>query len=127
MKKIFLLLSVFILNSYSYSQEKQYFQQEVNYKINVSLDDTKNDLHADASIEYINNSPDELSFIWFHIWPNAYKNNKTPLAKQLIADGNLKFYYASDDERGETSLREFSLDNTLLTTSAEISADLILK
>lgn len=125
MKKIFLLLSVFILNSYSYSQEKQYFQQEVNYKINVSLDDTKNDLHADASIEYINNSPDELSFIWFHIWPNAYKNNKTPLAKQLIADGNLKFYYASDDERGNISGLNFKVNGLAVKTEPGASVDII--
>ncbi|MCK7473948.1 MAG: hypothetical protein MZV49_11405 [Rhodopseudomonas palustris] len=33
-------------------------------------------------IEYINNSPNELEYIYFHLWPNAYKNGETALAKQ---------------------------------------------
>ena len=24
-------------------------------------------------IDYVNHSPDTLRFIWFHLWPNAYK------------------------------------------------------
>ncbi len=62
---------------------QDYFQQEVNYKISVSLNDSLHTLSAYEEIEYINNSPDELSFIWFHLWPNAYSNNDTELAKQL--------------------------------------------
>lgn len=98
MKKIlypFLFLLLFV-NVYS----KEYFQQEANYRIRVALDDVKHELNADISIEYVNNSPDTLSFIWFHLWPNAYKNNRTALAKQLIAQGSKEFYFASEEERG---------------------------
>lgn len=62
---------------------QEYFQQEVNFKIDVTLDDTEHSLKAFATIEYINNSPNELSFIWFHLWPNGYKNAKTALAQQF--------------------------------------------
>src|SRR6185369_17910054 len=106
-------------------QEKSYFQQEVKYTIHVSLDDKKNDLHADESLEYINNSPDELTFLWFHIWPNAYKNNKTPLAKQLIADGNKKFYFASNDERGNISGLDFKVNGQPVKTEPGESIDII--
>lgn len=96
-KKMFLVLLPIWVNSV---RSKEYFQQEVNYIINVKLDDVKHELHGDISIEYINNSLDELSFIWFHLWPNAYKNNHTALAKQLIDEGNRGFYFASEEERG---------------------------
>ena len=39
-----------------------YFQQEVDYTIQVKLDDEKNMLRATESMVYINNSPDTLKF-----------------------------------------------------------------
>ncbi len=78
----FLLIAfaIFFMND-SFSQG--YFQQEVNYKIDVALNDSTNSLSAFGEIEYINNSPDELTFIWFHLWPNGYSNSETALAKQM--------------------------------------------
>ena len=85
MKNTFtLFLFMYIALLFSNNIEAQdYFQQEVNYKINVSLNDTAHSLSVFEEIEYINNSPDELSFIWFHLWPNAYSNKETALAKQM--------------------------------------------
>ncbi len=95
---------------------KPYFQQEVHYKINVKLNDVKHELSADESVEYINNSTDELTFIWFHIWPNAYKNNFTALAKQLIADGNKRFYFADDSIRGYIDSLNFKVNGQTVKT-----------
>ncbi|MFO7832515.1 MAG: hypothetical protein R6V31_00275, partial [Halohasta sp.] len=40
-----------------------------------------------------NHSPDTLHFIWFHLWPNAYSNNSTQLAKQVLrANGKSKLF-----------------------------------
>jgi len=39
---------------------QEYFQQEVNYKIDVKLNDKTHELSAFETIEYINNSPDDL-------------------------------------------------------------------
>jgi hypothetical protein len=49
----------------------QYWQQEVNYRIDVTLKDADNSLDGFEKLEYINHSPDTLKFIWFHLWPNA--------------------------------------------------------
>src|SRR6056297_2856045 len=81
--KTLLLTSILIIQAYS-SYSQKYFQQEVNYKIEVELDDKINSLKAFEEIEYINNSTDELKFIYFHLWPNAYKNGQTALAKQKL-------------------------------------------
>ena len=75
----------------SFSQE--YFQQEVNIKIDVKLNDIKHELNGYESIQYINNSPDTLLYLYFHLWPNAYSGNNTALAKQLInLKGKQKFF-----------------------------------
>ncbi len=45
------------------------------------------------SVQYINNSPDTLGFLYFHLWPNAYSNNNTELAKELFRrDGKSKLF-----------------------------------
>ena len=125
MKKIFFFF-LLLSSSLIFSQEsKTYFQQEVNYKINVKLDDVKNDLNADETLEYINNSPDELTFIWFHIWPNAYKNNNTPLAKQLIEEGNKKFYFAAEQERGWIDGLDFKVNGQAVKTESGASIDIV--
>src|SRR4030066_2060120 len=64
---------------------QEYFQQEVNYIIHVTLNDTNHELNGFESVEYINNSPDTLRFLYFHIWPNAYSNNSTALARQIFS------------------------------------------
>ena len=97
MKKITLaLLSILSINL----SAQEYFQQEVNYTIDVELDDENHSLNGTVYIDYFNNSPNDLDFLWFHIWPNAYKNNtRTPYAfkSQLISTRILstrsKLYY----------------------------------
>jgi hypothetical protein len=66
------------------ASSQQYFQQEVNYNIHVTLNDSKNELNGFESVEYINNSADSLRFLYFHLWANAYSDNNTELAKQLF-------------------------------------------
>ncbi len=99
MYKTFILYFYFFCISFLKAQQP-YFQQEVNYKIDVSLNDTLHELTAFSKIEYINNSNTSLQFIYFHLWPNAYKNNQTALAKQLLQNGETKMYYAKPNELG---------------------------
>jgi hypothetical protein len=79
------LLMMAVLPQIGFSQS-DYWQQEVHYNIQVALNDKSHTLKGDLSVNYINHSPDTLSYIWFHLWPNAYKNSNTAFAKQLAAD-----------------------------------------
>lgn len=67
------------------ASSQEYFQQEVNFEIRVTLSDSSHELNGYESVEYINNSPDTLLFLFFHLWPNAYSNNNTALAKEMFA------------------------------------------
>ena len=82
----------------------------MNYTIHVKLDDVKSEFTADEKIEYINNSPSTITFIYMHLWPNAYKDNSTPLAKQLLESGNTKLYYAKEDEHGYIDQIDFKIN-----------------
>jgi len=90
-------LYLILCANFSYSQ---YFQQEVKYTISVSLDDIKHELSAFESITYINNSPEELREIYFHLWPNGYKNTETALARQFDLQGNRRMLDAEDKDLG---------------------------
>jgi hypothetical protein len=89
---------------------QEYFQQEVNYRISVRLDDVKHELNAEESIEYINNSPAELREIYMHLWPNAYKDNSTALVKQLVSQGKTELFYAKPEDRGYIDQLDFKVN-----------------
>ena len=91
----------------------QYFQQDVAYTINVALDDQKHILQGSEEVVYINNSPDTLEFIYFHIWPNAYSTKRTALAKQLVRFGETSLFFADDSEMGYIDSLSFTLDGKL--------------
>jgi hypothetical protein len=93
----YLLLGLLIFCPFFKASSQEYFQQEVNFTINVTLNDRKHELSGNESVEYINNSPDTLGFLYFHLWPNGYSGNKTQLADQLFRfNGKSKLF--SDPE-----------------------------
>ena len=109
MKPIKLFFLLFLSPTLFWGQS--YFQQEVNYTINVKLDDAYHVLNAFETIVYKNNSPDALPFIYMHLWPNAYKDNTTCLAHQMLDNGDTKLYFSSDAERGYIDSLHFLVDN----------------
>ncbi|MBA3681263.1 MAG: M1 family metallopeptidase [Bacteroidetes bacterium] len=92
-------MAIFVIGNNLFSQQT-YFQQEVNYKIDVKLNDVTHVLSANEEIQYINNSSQSLSYIYFHLWPNAYKEHSTALAKQLLIHKKTDFYFSKQEERG---------------------------
>ena len=107
------LVAIFVYTNNLFSQQT-YFQQEVNYKIDVNLNDVTHCLSAKEEIQYINNSEQSLNFIYFHLWPNAYKNNSTALAKQLLQQQKTDFYFSKPEERGFIDSLNFSVNGKLI-------------
>ena len=93
MKKTFLLIAVFIFfflpkmysqtptifpkntyrtpeNKYYWQNRKptpSYWQQDVYYKLKAKLNDSTDVVDGSEDVTYWNNSPDTLSFIFFHL------------------------------------------------------------
>lgn len=89
---------------------QQYFQQEVNYTINVTLNDQLHELNAFETVEYINNSPDTLQSLFFHLWPNGYSSNDTELAKQLFSIQGKQKLFNDPELRGYIDALNFRVD-----------------
>ena len=78
-----------------------YWQNRVDYEINVRLDESKNEISGTEVITYTNNSPDDLEFLWMQLDQNLFKQDSKgnaiiPItgsrngAKGQIFDGGFK-------------------------------------
>ncbi|MFA5329775.1 MAG: M1 family metallopeptidase [Prolixibacteraceae bacterium] len=93
---------------------QKYFQQEVNFKINVTLNDQLHELSAFETIGYKNNSPDTLKFLYFHLWANGYSNNKTELARQLFRLKGKAKLFKDPELRGYIDSLDFKIDHQMV-------------
>ena len=94
---------------------QSYFQQQVDYRINVRLDDVKHELHAYEEFDYLNNSPQTLDTLWIHLWPNAYKDPSTALCKQLDTQNDFGLHFATPEKRGYIDSLDFRSNDSKLT------------
>lgn len=109
----FMLLLIFLFSLHlerSFAQQKNYFQQIVDYKIEVTLDDENHLLQGKISMQYTNKSPDVLDRIGMHLWPNAFSNKNTEFGKQKLLHRKTKFYDAKSDELGSIQNLRFTVD-----------------
>ncbi len=118
MKKLFLVLFSTSILLPSFAQPA-YWQQQVDYKINVTLNDDAHSLKGNLSLDYTNNSPDKLDYIWFHLWPNAYKNETTAYAKQIFRNKDGKKRWKDMKDKGYIDSLDFRTKGEKLKTAAD--------
>ncbi len=63
-----------------------YWQNVANYNINVRLDEKTDVISGDVQIDYINNSPDELPFLWLQVDQNLF--NKESRGAMIAGDAS---------------------------------------
>src|SRR5690606_4822256 len=74
--------------------------QEVHIEISVALDSELRNLDGHMHVTYTNQTNDTLDFLWFHIWPNAFKNDRTAYSEHLLRNGRTDFYFSNKKHRG---------------------------
>lgn len=119
------ILFLLMLGQTAFAQQA-YWQQDLKYSIDVTLDDKNHTLKGHLSLGYTNNSPDTLTFIYFHLWPNAYKNDNTAYAKQVFRDKEGKKTWKMLKDNGYLDSLRFSVDGNLAVVEADpINIDII--
>ena len=53
----------------------EYWQQKVDYEIDVTLDEEAHRIEGTETISYQNNSPDTLSYLWLQLDQNRFRND----------------------------------------------------
>ncbi len=60
---------------------RDYYQQQVDYDMDIELDDAKQKLYGKEEITYTNNSPDALRYLWVQLDQNIRKKDAPALEK----------------------------------------------
>jgi hypothetical protein len=73
-----------------------YWQNNADYKITATLDDRKNTIAGNVEINYSNNSPDQLDYVWLQLDQNMFSKEGrgqaiSPLTKSRYGDANASF------------------------------------
>src|SRR5690606_9970439 len=52
-----------------------YWQNRADYKLDIRLDEVENEISGTMILNYTNNSPDKMSFIWMQLDQNLFKED----------------------------------------------------
>jgi hypothetical protein len=75
LKKFFFFTLIALAVSIQIFAQPERWQQQINYKIDASLDVQKNTVKGTEEILYTNNSTDTLHKVYFHMYWNAFQPN----------------------------------------------------
>ncbi len=65
----------------------KYWQNAASYKIDVSLDDNSHGLSGSVQVQYTNNSPETLPFLWMQLDQNIYNDSSRSVAQTEVSGG----------------------------------------
>ena len=77
----------------------QYFQQQADYDMEITLDDQTQRIYGKETITYTNNSPDELRYLWVQLDQNMRAKNST--TQEINTEGIFS-------QRGDTAQTAFN-------------------
>jgi hypothetical protein len=100
---------------YAFSQEN-YWQQKVDYKIDIDFAHQKNQFTAHQKLIYTNNSPDTIKRVFFHLYYNAFQpGSMMDVRSRTIKDPDSRvgdrISLLSKKEIGYHKVIKFSQDN----------------
>ena len=87
MKKNLLLSIIFLCFGNTFAQSNSYWQQHVDYKMDVVMDVKNYQYHGKQELMYTNNSQDTLKRVFYHLYYNAFQpGSEMDMRLQNIAD-----------------------------------------
>ncbi len=87
----------------------KYWQNAVDYKISARLDDETNRITATVTLEYTNNSPDALDFIWLQLDQNMF--SKEGRGRQIVPLTRSRYGNALSDFDGGYDIKSVKFGN----------------
>ncbi len=120
MNSKFLLLSTFVLFATSSVNAQAYWQQRVEYTMNVKMNAASHQFDGDQKLVYYNNSPDTLLKVYYHLYFNAFQpGSMMDVRSRNIADPDRRvgdrISKLKDDEIGYQHITSLKQDGKDLT------------
>lgn len=130
-QNIFIIASLILLffchHTLSAENSTLQWKQNIHYKINIHLDAENKLLLGDLHFRYTNHSPDTLTYLYIHLYPNAFKHQSTAYAKAERRSGRLDFWFANQDEYGFMDSLLFDAEGRILPVKTDSLYDDICK
>lgn len=101
----------------------KYWQQKVDYKIAVTLNEPTRTLSGGADVTYTNNSPDTLTYLWFMLDQNDVKKNSIAELTRTIEDnGRVSF----DSVRRMQAIRDTAVSGFSVTAVKAVNGSALV-
>jgi aminopeptidase N len=115
-----IILIIFLFTGLTSADNNEaYFQQYVNYDIDVKLDVDYHKLNVNETLLYTNNSPDTLKEIYFYVYMNKYRKKSLALPELLQDKGSITIHQVQENDSSningliDETIFHVSLHNTL--------------
>ena len=97
-----------------------YWQQDVHYKMNVVVDDKEESIGGTEQLTYWNNSDDELTRLYFHLYQNAFTPNS--YLKNMRDADKIKSVFGEHERKGvNTVINSLSINGKAMTYTIDNS------
>ncbi len=73
MKNLKFSLLLVLCSLFLSAQKDAYYQQYAKYKMDIDVDATNFTYQGKQTLQYTNNSPDDLDVVYFHLYWNTFK------------------------------------------------------
>ncbi len=123
MKKIFLLALISLSFGSLLAQSSTYWQQQVDYKMDVVMNVKNYQYKGKQELVYTNNSPDTLRRVFYHLYNNAFQpgsemdarlqNIKDPDARMVNKAKESRIKTLKPDEIGYLKISNFKQDGVI--------------
>ena len=110
------------------AQNNSYWQQHVDYTMEVDMDVKTYQYNGTQKLVYTNNSPDELDRVFYHLYYNAFQPGsemdirlqsiKDP-DKRMMADGKSRISTLSESEMGYLHVESLTQDGQSVSITEE--------
>lgn len=122
-RKVFGLVVLLIISQIGLGQTG-YWQQRVEYSMNINMDVDANQFSGTQTLKYFNNSPDTLNKVFFHLYFNAFQpGSMMDVRSRTISDPSRKIkdriYHLQEDEIGYHHIKSLKQEGKKLAFEIE--------
>ncbi|MGI9550050.1 MAG: M1 family metallopeptidase [Aurantibacter sp.] len=128
-KSVGLLCALFVFTGTVIAQSTAYWQQHVNYTMEVDMNVENFQYSGTQKLVYTNNSPDELKRVYYHLYFNAFQpgsemdsrlqNVKDPDGRMIDKDKKSQIASLSESEMGYLHAKTLTQDGQNLSFAEE--------
>lgn len=124
MKKFLGIFSLLFFVSSVFAQRPGYWQQQADYDMNINFDVKKHQFNGSQKLTYVNNSPDTLNKVFYHLYFNAFQpNSMMDVRSRTIADADRRMgsriSKLKEDEIGYQKITKLLQNNKAVQTNLQ--------